>query len=97
MEELVRHDQLVQYAYLQESVGKGKGKGTVGLYDETAFFTGTYREAGNAMVSPELLEFVGAEVGRDAGVLRQLRKAREEKRLLAAEGKNNKKGKEEET
>ena len=95
LEELMRHAQLVEYAYLQESAGrdKGKGKGVAGLSDEAAFFTGTYREAGNAMVSPDLLEWVGKEVERDAGVLKQLREAREEKRFLADQSKKKKKGK----
>ena len=96
LEELLRHAQLVEFAYFQESSGKdkGKGRGAAGLYDEAAFFTGTYREAGNAMVSPELLEWVGKEVERDAGVLKQLRKARDEKRFLAEQShKKHKKGK----
>ena len=48
--------------------------------DEAAHFTGTSRDFGDRMVCPELLEHVGKEIERDASVLKQVRKAREERR-----------------
>jgi hypothetical protein len=86
IEELMRQAQLVEYVYLQEgepTSGKGKSKGKhIGLYDESAIFAGTHRECGDAMVAPELLDYVSKEVERDASILKQVRKAREERRLL---------------
>ena len=40
------------------------------------------RGAGEIMVCPELLDCVAKEVERDAGVLKQIRKAREERALI---------------
>ena len=54
-----------------------------GLLGEASVFAGTHREAGEAMVCPALLEYVATEVERDASVMEQARKAREERRLLA--------------
>lgn len=87
LEDLLRQAQLVEFAYLQESDGgKGKsgGKGKFSIIDENAVFAGTHRETGNAMVAPDLLQYVGQEIERDANILKQIRKAREEKRLLNA-------------
>ena len=47
---------------------------------------GRHREAGETMVSPDLLDFVAREVERDASVLKQVRKAREERRALRGDG-----------
>jgi hypothetical protein len=49
--------------------------------DESAFFLGTHREFGDTMVCPELLDFVAKEVEREASVMKQVRKAREERAL----------------
>ena len=38
---------------------------------------------GEAMIAPSLLDYVAKEVERDASVMKQVRKAREERRLLA--------------
>ena len=35
------------------------------------------------MVAPELLEYVSKEIEKDASIMKQIRKAREERRLLA--------------
>ena len=54
------------------------GIGRVGyLMDESAAFMGMARGRGEIMVCPELLDCVAKEVERDAGVLKQIRKARE--------------------
>ena len=60
------------------------GSSRVGyLMDESAAFIGMARGRGEIMVCPELLECVAKEVERDAGILKQIRKAREERALLA--------------
>jgi len=68
----------------KKSKGRGRGRGLLhhAFIDESAIFTGTSREFGDAMVCPELLSHVGAEIERDANVLKQVRKAREERRAL---------------
>jgi hypothetical protein len=61
---------------------KGKGRGglmRVGLYDEPQIFMGGHKEFGDIMVAPDLLDYVSKEVERDASVLKQVRKAREER------------------
>ena len=42
---------------------------------------GTNRDFGEVMVSPELLDFAAKELERDAAVMKQVRKAREERAL----------------
>ena len=68
--------------------GKPKSRGGGGLLkfgfvDEAGVFTGTAREDGRMMVAPALLEHVAKQVERDAGILKQIRKAKEERRALA--------------
>jgi len=98
VEALLRQVQLIEYVYMQDSAasrGKGGGKtgegkkeksagvSFTGFVDELAVFSGSHRETGEAMVCPALLQFVAAEVERDAGILKQVRKAREERAALA--------------
>ena len=96
IEDLLRQVQLIEYAYLQESdsgsKGDGKGKGRPGLFEESSIFAGTHRENGEAMIAPDLLDYVSTEVERDASILKQVRKAREERKSLRGKGgKNDKK------
>ena len=60
--------------------GKGKGK-TAGVYGESSVFAGTHNEAGDSMGAPDLFEYVAREVERYASTLKQVRKAREDRRL----------------
>ena len=46
---------------------------------ESSVFTGSHREHGDAMICPELLDYVAKEVERDASIMKQVRKAREER------------------
>ena len=82
-EDLARAAQLVEYVYHQESsvsdAGKGKGKGRAGVLDEAHIFTGAHRDPGEVMISPDLLEYVSKEVERDASIMKQIRKGREER------------------
>ncbi len=47
---------------------------------EADIFTGAHRDAGSLMVSPDLLDYVSKEVERDASIMKQVRKAREERK-----------------
>lgn len=62
---------------------KDDGGGRFTLVHEAAVFAGNHQDSGNFMICPDLLEYVGREIERDASVLKQVRKAREERRLLA--------------
>ena len=93
LEVAMRHAQLVEYVYAQDaasiSKGKGKQKGAssserAGLVDEASVFLGTHRETGEAMIAPDLLDYVAKEVERDASVMKQVRKAKE-RRLLSSQ------------
>ena len=99
-EVLFRQAQLVEYVYEQERVAKltgggGKGKKGIGkgggMLDEALVFTGQHRDAGAVMLALDLMDFVSKEVERDANIMKQVRKAREERRALNANNKNNKK------
>ena len=46
---------------------------------------GAHEDTGEAMVCPALLEYVSAEVEKDASIMKQVRKSREERRLLKKE------------
>ena len=90
-EGLMRQAQLIEYTYHQESAsggksgGKGKAKASTraGVLEEAAIFSGSHRDSGELMCAPDLLDFVAKEVERDAGVLKQIRKAREERQQLS--------------
>ena len=82
-----RRLQLIEYFYSDKGPGSGKGSGKskerktedASYKAEAAIFSGTHREFGDTMVAPDLLEYVSKEVERDAAVLKQVRKAREER------------------
>ena len=61
--------------------GKGGGKGDVLISGEMQLFTGKHKEYGNIMISPELLEYVSKEAEKEVNVMKQVRKAREERAL----------------
>ena len=95
LELLIRKAQLVEFPYWERGPalppkegdkkdrGNGEGGGRVGMYDEGHIFLGNNKEFGEVMVAPELLDYVTREVEREAGVMKQIRKAREERSLLA--------------
>ena len=96
LEVVVRRVQLIEYAYAERrGVPKGKGKGKAneydstadraGLIEESAVFSGIHRENGEMMVAPELLEYVSKEIEKDASIMKQIRKARDERKALAGE------------
>ena len=51
--------------------------------DEAQIFTGTAGEQSDVMVAPALMEYVAKEVERNASILKQVRKAKEERDAFA--------------
>ena len=51
------------------------------MYDEGSIFLGSHKEFGDVMVAPSLLDYVAQEVEREVAVMKQVRKAREERSL----------------
>ena len=87
LEVLLRRAQLVEYVYQlegKEPKGKGGGKANnrFGLVDEAAVFSGSHRSTGDIMICPDLMDYVAKEVERDAQIMKQVRKAREERKAL---------------
>ena len=96
VEVMMRQLQLVEYVYAQDALaapstdaggkagrkGRGRGRSRGALLDESAVFLSAHRDDGEMMVCPELLSFVSAEVSKDASVMKEVRKAREERKLL---------------
>ena len=80
--------QLIEYFYFEaarradssrdkQSQGKG-GKGA--RQEEAAIFSSKHRDYGECMVAPDLLD---KELERDSAVMKQMRKAREERDLAS--------------
>ena len=88
VEVMFRRLQLIEYVYSDRGPGGGKGSSKsdkktdvmtgVQQYEAT-IFAGAHKEFGDVMVAPSLLEYVAKEVESEAAVLKQVRKAREER------------------
>ena len=88
-----RRLQLIEFMYSDRGPGGGGGKGSsksdkkdaMGAMQqyEATIFSGGHKEYGDVMVSPMILEYVAKEVEGEAAVLKQVRKAREERAALA--------------
>ena len=93
VELIFRRLQLIEYFYSEKGPGGGKGGGKGDKKDkkqdegnykaEAAVFAGTHREFGDVMVAPELLDYVSKEIEKDASVMKQVRKAREERQAAS--------------
>ena len=86
-----RRLQLIEFVYSERGPGGGKGssktdkKGdamTSMQHYEATIFSGGHKEFGDCMVAPNLLDYVAKEVEGEAAVLKQVRKAREERASL---------------
>ena len=96
LEHLMRRAQLIEFTYSDRGPapptgnksGKGGKKGSSGGFDEANIFMGQHRSHGDVMICPELIDYVSKETEREASVMKQVRKAREERELAA---KNNEK------
>ncbi|CAK0814984.1 unnamed protein product, partial [Prorocentrum cordatum] len=86
-EDIVRRMQLIEYFYYEvhrqsdSSKQQDKKGGKGARLEEMAVFSGKHREYGEVMVAPELLTYVASELERDSGIMKQMRKAREERSL----------------
>lgn len=89
VELLCRRLQLIEYIYSERGPGGGKSKGkgenkktdsggTTQTY-EASIFSGSHKPYGDSMVALALLEYVAKEVESEASVMKQVRKAREER------------------
>ena len=93
LEKLLREAQFIEWQYAESAKKqadgggdggkkpKGGGKGDVLVSGELQLFTGKHKEYGNIMISPELLEYVAKEAEKEVNVMKQVRKAREERAL----------------
>lgn len=88
VEMMFRRVQLIEYIYSERGPGKGASKGDGGKKEdkmnsiqqyESTIFAGSHKEFGDVMVAPSLLEYVAKEVESEAAVMKQVRKAREER------------------
>ena len=88
LEVILRRCHMIEYHHEKRSKAvKDKGDTVGGLSrDEAAYFVGSHRTAGEVMVSPELVEWVSKEIGKDVEVVKQMRKAREESKLARKDG-----------
>lgn len=85
-----RRLQLIEFIYSERGPGGGKAAGKGDKKDkndgmasmqqhEATIFSGSHKEFGDVMVAPLLLDYVAKEVEGEAAVLKQVRKAREER------------------
>ena len=91
IEILLRKAQLIEYVYSDKGPAgastKGGGKGEkkkeatsdATIAYEAGIFSRASKEFGDIIIAPELLDYVSKEVERDAAVMKQVRKAREER------------------
>ena len=85
LEVITRRCQVIEYHYEKKraaSAAKESGNQQGLTRDEASYFSGVHLMAGEAMICPELVEWVGKELGRDMDAQKQMRKAREEAKLL---------------
>ena len=83
-----RRLQLIEYYYSDRGPGsgnKGAGEGDKKKEDdlvykmESAIFSGSHKEFGDVMVCPTLMDYVSKEIETEASIMKQVRKAREER------------------
>ena len=83
-----RRLQLIEYYYSERGPGgggKGGGKSEKKKDEdlmyrmEASVFTGSHKEFGDTMIAPSLMEFVSKEIETEASIMKQIRKAREER------------------
>ena len=94
VEVICRRAELIEYQYRERAreglrasgLGTGASTSLTGTSvlggEEADLFDGVGKIAGGAMVAPQIVEFVAAELEKTAKIDKQARKAREEKALL---------------
>ena len=91
LEHLMRRAQLIEFTYSDRSpatptsstAGRGDKKGSTGASDESNIFLGQSRWHGDVMICPELLDYVSKKTEKEASVMKQAKKAREERDMAA--------------
>lgn len=84
---ILRRCQVVEFHYEKKMRAQMSKDSTPGVTrDEAADLSGTHSIAGEVMISPELVEWVSKDIGRDVEATKQLRKAREEAKLACQNG-----------
>ena len=73
-ESAARHVQFIEYE-VKKKVESKKG------YDQSEYFLGRHRRTGGALVHPELLKWVSEKAQKDSLILKEQRKAAEERAL----------------
>ena len=94
MESLLRRAQTIEFGWaerIKEREAKGSGSGRLSL-DEQTMFGGLVRQASTLMICPALIDFVRAEVEKDAKLQKALRMAREEREAEAKKNGKHTKG-----
>ncbi len=85
VEHLMREAQMVEYHYKnleRDHDAKGaKGKGGGLAVEEVELFLGGGKSHFEAMVAPDLVEYVAKNLERESSILKQSRRAREEHAL----------------
>ena len=82
-EAIFRRMQTIEYSYMEKVRDREQSGQSARLsLEEQAVFAGTTRGHTSLMVCPELLEYVRKEVEREASLVKNLRKAREERAAL---------------
>ena len=88
VEVLLREAQMVEYHYQnvekdkEETAKKQKGHSAAPLTsEEMMLFQGTGKSHFESMICPDLMEHIAKALERDANILKQSRKAREERAL----------------
>ena len=88
VEALLREAQMTEYHYRQierdefEKARTKDKKAAAGLsMDEVEYFQGTEKTATDSMIAPQLVEWIATQGERDASIMKQTRKAREERAL----------------
>jgi hypothetical protein len=75
-----------QLQYVEHEVKK-KADARRGDYSSEAYFLGRTRRSGGALIAPELLKWVSEKAARDSAVLKEQRKAAEERALARKSAK----------
>ena len=82
-EAIFRRMQTIEYSYMEKVRDREQSGQSARLsLEEQAAFAGTTRGHTSLMVCPELLDYVRKEVEREASLVKNLRKAREEREAL---------------
>ena len=85
LEVIMRRAQTIEYHHERRLKSNQAKDNPSGLSrNEAAYFVGTHKTTGEVMISPDLVEWVAKEMGKDAEIDKQLRKSREEAKLSRA-------------